>query len=120
MQCLLSQHFAGRDVITITVVCACFTRHITQSQTRVIALTAYRFDLRFYRFIEVVCRFLGGYFMSDPFADSTALLERLVAEVIKETDSMKCDELCAEIRRVLAERERLRPINASYEREPFV
>jgi hypothetical protein len=54
-----------------------------------------------------------GYVMTDPFEDTTAQLQRLVAEVAKETDSAKCDELCAEIWRVLGERERLRPIHAS-------
>jgi hypothetical protein len=58
--------------------------------------------------------------MSGPFSDTTVRLERLVAEVIKETDSVKCDDLCAEIWQVLTERERLRQTNASSEREPFV
>jgi hypothetical protein len=36
--------------------------------------------------------------MPDPFEDSTALLQRLVADVFKETtDSDKYDEVCAEI-----------------------
>jgi hypothetical protein len=46
-----------------------------------------------------------------PFEDSTALLQRLVAEVVKEKiDSDKYHELCAEIWRVLAERERAREV----------
>jgi hypothetical protein len=43
--------------------------------------------------------------MTDPFEDSTAQPERLVAEAIKETDSAKYDELCTEIWRVLSQRE---------------
>ena len=58
--------------------------------------------------------------MSDPFSDTTLLLEQLVAEVIKETDSVKCDDLCAKIWQVLTEREHLGQTNASSEREPFV
>jgi hypothetical protein len=58
--------------------------------------------------------------MSDPFSDTTVLLEGLVAEVIKETDSVKSDDLCAKIWQVLTERERLRQTDASSEREPFV
>jgi hypothetical protein len=46
--------------------------------------------------------------MSDPLADSTARLERLVEQVMKETDPDKCDELCAEIWRVLRERDEVR------------
>jgi hypothetical protein len=58
--------------------------------------------------------------MSDPFSDTTVLLGRLVAEVIKETDSVKYDDLCTKIWQALTERERLRQVNASSEREPFV
>jgi hypothetical protein len=58
--------------------------------------------------------------MTDPFEDSTAQLERLVAEAVKEMDSAKYDELCTEIWRVFSRRKRLRGINASSEREPFV
>ena len=58
--------------------------------------------------------------MPDPFEESVALLERLVAEVMKETDPTKHGELCEEIFRVLRERERLlRQMSASGER-PFV
>jgi hypothetical protein len=60
------------------------------------------------------------YSMTDPFEDSRARLERLVTEVIKETDSAKCDELCDEIWRVLSERERLQRIHTASEREQFV
>lgn len=46
--------------------------------------------------------------MQDPLADSTALLERLIHQIAKETDPEKYDDLAAEIWRVLEERERLR------------
>ena len=46
--------------------------------------------------------------MPDGFADSTALLEKLVREVMKETDPAKVDQLAAEIWRVISERDRLR------------
>jgi hypothetical protein len=46
--------------------------------------------------------------MLDPFADTTARLERLVEQAMKETDPDKTDELCAEIWRVLRERDELR------------
>lgn len=56
--------------------------------------------------------------MPQPFEDSTALLQRLVAEVVKEkTDPVKYDELCAEIWRVLDERERLRELPPFTQRE---
>ena len=45
--------------------------------------------------------------MSDNLADSTARLERLVAQIMKETDSLKYDEIGSEIWRALSERERL-------------
>jgi len=40
-------------------------------------------------------------------AESTARLESLIAQTMVETDPIKYDELCAEIRRVLDERERI-------------
>jgi hypothetical protein len=46
--------------------------------------------------------------MPDAFADSTARLERLVAQIMKEKDPEKCDELGAEIWCVLDERDCLR------------
>jgi len=46
--------------------------------------------------------------MADPLADSTIRLEHLVEEVMKEPDAAKRDELCAEIRRVLRERDEIR------------
>jgi hypothetical protein len=46
--------------------------------------------------------------MPDAFADSTARLEALLARIMKEKDPEKCDELAAEIWRVLEERERLK------------
>ena len=46
--------------------------------------------------------------MPDAFANSTALLEQLVRQVMKETDPVKYDRLAAEIRQVLEEREHLR------------
>lgn len=46
--------------------------------------------------------------MADAFAESTARLERLVAQVMKEKDADKCHELAAEIWRVLKERDRLK------------
>jgi len=45
--------------------------------------------------------------MSDNLADSTARLERLVAQIMKETDPVKYDEIGCEIWRALSERERL-------------
>jgi len=44
----------------------------------------------------------------DPLADTTARLERLVEQAMKETDPDKSDELCAEIWRVLRERDEVR------------
>jgi hypothetical protein len=44
--------------------------------------------------------------MSDDLADSTARLAQLVAQIMKETDPVKYDELGTEIWRVLSERER--------------
>jgi len=46
--------------------------------------------------------------MPDALADSTARLERLVEHIIKEEDPEKCDELAAEIWRVLRERDLLK------------
>jgi hypothetical protein len=45
--------------------------------------------------------------MPDAFAESTARLEQLVRQIIKETEPVRCDRLAEEIWRVLAERERL-------------
>ncbi|MFZ0732730.1 MAG: hypothetical protein WAM79_10445 [Candidatus Sulfotelmatobacter sp.] len=45
--------------------------------------------------------------MSDNLADSNAQLERLVAQIMKETDAMKYEEIGSEIWRALSERERL-------------
>jgi len=46
--------------------------------------------------------------MLDPLADTTARLEQLVEQAMKETDPDKSDELCAEIWRVLRERDEVR------------
>jgi len=46
--------------------------------------------------------------MSDELADSTARLQELLERVMKEKDPEKYDELSAEIRRVLDERETLK------------
>ncbi len=46
--------------------------------------------------------------MLDPLADTTARLERLVEQAMKETDPDKNAELCAEIWRVLSERDEVR------------
>lgn len=46
--------------------------------------------------------------MPDAYANSTALLEQLLRQVMKETDPVKYDRLAAEIRQVLEEREHLR------------
>ena len=46
--------------------------------------------------------------MSDPLADTTARLERLLEQVMTETDPDKSDELCAEIWRVIDERDDVR------------
>ena len=45
--------------------------------------------------------------MSEDLADLTERLQRLVAQVMKETDPVKFDGLCSEIWGVLSERERL-------------
>lgn len=46
--------------------------------------------------------------MLDPLADTAARLERLVEQAVKETNPDKSDELCAEIWRVLRERDEVR------------
>lgn len=46
--------------------------------------------------------------MPDPLADTTARLKRLVELAMKETDPDKSDELCAEIWRILHEREEVK------------
>ena len=46
--------------------------------------------------------------MLDTFAESRAQLERLLELATNESDPTKCDELAAEIHRVLDERELLR------------
>ena len=46
--------------------------------------------------------------MSDSFADSRAQLEKLLELAAKEKDPERCDQLAAEIRRLLDERESLR------------
>jgi hypothetical protein len=46
--------------------------------------------------------------MPDAFADSTARLERLVEQIMKEKDPVKCDELAAEIWCVLKEHDSIR------------
>jgi len=46
--------------------------------------------------------------MPDALADSTARLERLVEQIVNEEDPEKCDELAAEIWRVLKERDLLK------------
>ena len=46
--------------------------------------------------------------MSDPLADTTARLQRLLETVMKETDHAKYDELSEEIWRVLEEREEIK------------
>ncbi len=51
---------------------------------------------------------IEDYHMADPLADSTVRLERLVEEVTKETDADKSDDLCAEIWRVLRERDEIK------------
>jgi hypothetical protein len=45
--------------------------------------------------------------MSDNLADSTARLERLVAQIMKETDPVKYDGIGSEIWQALSEREGL-------------
>ena len=56
--------------------------------------------------------------MSDPLADSSARLAGLLELATKERDPMKVDELAAEIRRVLDEREFLRSKGWGHEPNP--
>lgn len=51
---------------------------------------------------------LGKCHMADPLADSTVRLKRLVEQAMKEADPDKRDEVCAEIWRVLRERDEIR------------
>ena len=51
--------------------------------------------------------------MPDAFAESTARLESLLRQAMKETDPVKCDELAAEIWRVLEERDHLKSVSAN-------
>ena len=46
--------------------------------------------------------------MPDAFADSLERLERLLRQIMKEKNPEQCDELAAEIWRVLEERDRLK------------
>ena len=46
--------------------------------------------------------------MSDPLADTTARLQRLLEVVMQERDQAKCDELSEEIWQVLEEREAIK------------
>ena len=46
--------------------------------------------------------------MLDPLADTTARLKQLVEQAMKESEPDKRDELCAEIWRVLRERDEVR------------
>lgn len=46
--------------------------------------------------------------MLNPLADSTARLEQLLEETMKEKDPTRRDDLSAKIRQVLLERERLK------------
>jgi hypothetical protein len=56
--------------------------------------------------------------MPDAFADSTILLQTLVRKVMTEANPAKYDQLAADIRRVLDERERLREITPKSRRKP--
>jgi hypothetical protein len=51
---------------------------------------------------------LGSAHLLDQLADTTARLKRLVELAMKETDPDKRDELCAEIWRILRERDEVR------------
>lgn len=53
-----------------------------------------------------------GAHMPDAFAESTAQLEELLRQAMKETDPAKSDDLAAEIWRVLEERDRLKSVLA--------
>ena len=57
---------------------------------------------------NLAIRLVGRPHMSDPLADSSARLERLLDQVMTETDPVKYDELCAEIWRALYELEEVR------------
>lgn len=46
--------------------------------------------------------------MSDPLADSTARLERLLRQLVAEKDADKADPLVEEVWEILAERDRIR------------
>ena len=46
--------------------------------------------------------------MLDPLADTTTRLKQLVEQAIKETDPDKSDERCADIWRVVCERDEVR------------
>ena len=62
---------------------------------------------------------LGNAHMLDPLADTTARLKRLVEQAMKETDRDKSDELCAEIWRVLRERDEVRKaLRVAYTQNP--
>ena len=49
-----------------------------------------------------------GMSMSDPLADSTARLERLLRQLVAEKDADKADPLVEEVWEILAERDRIR------------
>jgi hypothetical protein len=53
--------------------------------------------------------------MSDPLADTTARLQRLLEVMMQERDPEKCDQLSEEIWRVLEEREVLKEALAERE-----
>lgn len=59
-----------------------------------------------------------GAHMSDAFADFTARLEQLLAAIMKEKRPEKCDELAAEIWRVLTERDSVKKSQSEMERRP--
>jgi hypothetical protein len=50
---------------------------------------------------------MGSSQMSDPLPALNAHLKRLIEQVMRETDSLKYDELATDIFRVLSERERV-------------
>lgn len=52
-------------------------------------------------------RLMGSSQMSDPLPALNAHLKRLIEQVMRETDSLKYDELATDIFRVLSERERV-------------
>jgi hypothetical protein len=53
--------------------------------------------------------------MSDPLADTTARLQRLLEVMMQERNPAKCDELSEEIWRVLEEREAIKEALAERE-----